>query len=98
MKKDNLTTNVQLKNGSPAFAKPVLVAAAVDVSRIKDGTKVLIDIIDELPDGDGSSIYKGVATVWRIRDGFIDFYDLDLIGKVSEIKRVYYKKSDSSCS
>ena len=93
----NITTNVQLENGSPAFAKPVL-AAAVDVSRIKDGTKVLIDIIDELPDGDGSSIYKGVATVWRIRDGFIDFHDLDLIGKVSEIKRVYYKKSDSSCS
>ena len=72
-------------------------AAAADESRIKDGTKVLIDIIDELPDGDGSSIYKGIATVWRIRDGFIDFHDLDLIGKVSEIKRVYYKKSDSSC-
>ncbi len=95
--KNNTTTNVQLENGSPAFAKLVL-AAAVDVSRIKDGTKVLIDIIDELPDGDGSSIYKGVATVWRIRDGFIDFHDLDLIGKVSEIKIVYYKKSDSSCS
>ena len=97
MTEDNITTNVQLGNGSPAFAKPVLAAAAVDVSRIKDGTKVLIDIIDELPDGDGSSIYKGVATVWRIRDGFIDFHDLDLIGKVSEIRRVYHKKSGSSC-
>ncbi len=98
MTKDNLRTKVDLENGSPAFAKPVLAAAAVDLSRIKDGTKVLIDIIDELPDGDGSSIYKGIATVWRIRDGFIDFHDLNLIGKVSEIKRVYYRKSVSSCS
>jgi hypothetical protein len=24
MKEDNITTNVQLENGSPAFAKPVL--------------------------------------------------------------------------
>jgi hypothetical protein len=94
----DLHTKVDLENGNPAFAKPVLAAAAVDLSRIKDGTKVLIDIIDELPDGDGSSIYKGIATVWRIRDGFIDFHDLDLIGKVSEIKRVYYRKSVSSCS
>lgn len=28
--KDNTTTNVQLENGSPAFAKPVLGAVAVD--------------------------------------------------------------------
>jgi len=29
MTEDNITTNVQLENGSPAFAKPVLAAAAV---------------------------------------------------------------------
>ena len=28
--KDNTTTNVQLENGSPAFAKPVLYAGTVD--------------------------------------------------------------------
>lgn len=65
----------------------------VDLSRLTDGTKVLINIIDELPCGDGSSMYKGIATVSEIRNGFIHFHDLDLIGKVSEIKRVYYKRS-----
>jgi len=69
----------------------------IDTEKITDGTKVLINIIDEPPDGDGTSIYKGIATVWRIRDGFVDFHDLDLIGRVSEIRRVYYKKSVSSC-
>jgi len=93
----NKTTKVSTKQRTTPFGNVLLAAAAVDLSRIKDGTKVLIDIIDELPDGDGSSIYKGIATVWRIRDGFIDFHDLDLIGKVSEIKRVYYRKSVSSC-
>jgi hypothetical protein len=29
MTEDNTTTNVQLENGSPAFAKPVLPAGAV---------------------------------------------------------------------
>jgi hypothetical protein len=93
-----MNTELDLEHETPHFGKQMLAAAAVDLSRIKDGTKVLIDIIDELPDGDGSSIYKGIATVWRIRDGFIDFHDLDLIGKESEIKRVYYRKSVSSCS
>lgn len=32
--KDNTTTNVQLENGSPAFAKPVLYAGAVEKARI----------------------------------------------------------------
>ena len=34
MTKDNNTTNVQLENGSPAFAKPVLYAGAVEKARI----------------------------------------------------------------
>jgi site-specific DNA-methyltransferase (adenine-specific) len=34
MTEDNITTNVQLENGSPAFAKPVLYAGAVDKARI----------------------------------------------------------------
>jgi hypothetical protein len=88
---------VETTSSSPNSTNAVLAAAAVDVSRIIDGTKVLINIIDEPPDGDGTSIYKGIATVWRIKDGFIDFHDLDLIGKVSEIRRVYYRKSQSSC-
>ena len=32
--KDNTTTNVQLENGSPAFAKPVLYAGAVEKAQI----------------------------------------------------------------
>ena len=88
-----MNTELDLKHETPHFGKQMLAAAAVDLSRIKDGTKVLIDIIDELPDGDGSSIYKGIRTVWRIRNGFIEFHDLDLIGKVSEIRRVYYKNN-----
>jgi len=35
--KDNATTNVQLENGSPAFAKPVLCAGAVS----KDGISLI---------------------------------------------------------
>ena len=35
--KDNTTTNVQLENGSPAFAKPVLCAGAVS----KDGISLI---------------------------------------------------------
>ena len=34
MTKDNNTTNVQLENGSPAFAKPVLYAGAVEKAQI----------------------------------------------------------------
>ena len=34
MMKDNTTTNVQLENGSPAFAKPVLYAGAVEKAQI----------------------------------------------------------------
>jgi len=67
-----------------------------DLSRITDGTKVFMNIIDEMPDGDGSSIYKGTATVRQIKGEFIYFHDLDLIGKVSEIKRVYYKNNGKS--
>ncbi|MBP7398218.1 MAG: site-specific DNA-methyltransferase [Chitinophagales bacterium] len=37
MTEDNTTTNVQLENGSPAFAKPVLCAGAV----IKDGISLI---------------------------------------------------------
>ena len=32
--KDNTTTNVQLENASPAFAKPVLYAGAVEKAQI----------------------------------------------------------------
>ena len=34
MTEDNITTNVQLENGSPAFAKPVLYAGAVEKAQI----------------------------------------------------------------
>lgn len=34
MTENNITTNVQLENGSPAFAKPVLYAGAVEKARI----------------------------------------------------------------
>ena len=37
MTEDNITTNVQLENGSPAFAKPVLCAGAVS----KDGISLI---------------------------------------------------------
>ncbi len=37
MTEDNITTNVQLENGSPAFAKPVLCAGAV----VKDGISLI---------------------------------------------------------
>ena len=39
MTEDNITTNVQLENGSPAFAKPVLWAVRVLTTNFKNGSK-----------------------------------------------------------
>jgi hypothetical protein len=36
MAEDNTTTNVQLENGSPAFAKPMLVVSAFLSSQFKN--------------------------------------------------------------
>lgn len=50
--KDNTTTNVQLENGSPAFAKPVLSAASfnwvsVYIQKPNEGQKVASRISNE---------------------------------------------------
>lgn len=64
----------------------------IDLRKIKHGRKVLVDIIDELPDGDGSSIYNGILTVDSRKGEFVYFVDSDLIGRLSEIKEIYPKK------
>lgn len=70
----------------------------IDISKLVDGTKVLVHIVDELPDGDGKVFWKGIVTVHKINGDCIDIHEnFSIIPKISEIRRVYYKKSSSSC-
>lgn len=70
----------------------------IDKSKLVDGTKVLVHIVDELPDGDGEVFWKGIVTVHKINGDCIDIHEnFSIIPKISEIRRVYYKKSSSSC-
>ena len=70
----------------------------IDTSKLVDGTKVLVHIVDELPDGDGKVFWKGIVTIHKIKGDCIDIHEnFSIIPKISEIRRVYYKKSSSSC-
>ncbi len=66
----------------------------IDISQIKEGTKIYVIILDELPDGDGSVIFKGVDEVSCINSlGNFELFNTGLIATPSEIRRVYFKKS-----
>ena len=72
----------------------------IDISRLVDGTKVLVHVVDELPFGivTGKVFWKGIVTVKKINGDCIDIHEnFSIIPKISEIRRVYYKKSSSSC-
>ena len=70
----------------------------IDISKLVDGTNVLVHVVDELPDGDGKVFWKGIVTVKKINGDCIDIHEnFSIIPKISEIRRVYYKKSSSSC-
>ena len=59
---------------------------------------MLVHVVDELPDGDGKVFWKGIVTVKKINGDCIDIHEnFSIIPKISEIRRVYYKKSSSSC-
>jgi hypothetical protein len=59
---------------------------------LKVGDKVYVEIVDELPDGDGKVFFKGIGTISRIvQNKYIYFEDVDLIAKFKEVKRVIKK-------
>lgn len=73
-------------------------SSQIDVCKLVDGTKVLVHVVDELPEGDGKVFWKGIVTIHKINGDCIDIYEnFSIIPKVSEIRRVYHKKSGSSC-
>ena len=62
-------------------------------TKLKVGDRVEVEIIDELPDGDGKPFFKGVGTISAIRgDNYIYFEDIDLVAKIEEVKRVIKTK------
>jgi len=62
---------------------------------IEVGDKVLITIIDELPEGSGLPIETGVFTIWKIEGNSLYFDETELIGLISEVEKVYKPKSEN---
>jgi hypothetical protein len=65
----------------------------IDTSMVAVGTKILVKIIDELPDGDGSVLFQGVDEVQYVQqNGMFQLFNTGYIAKPGEVLRVYKKR------